>query len=103
MTKPVRLDREAEEEIAGAVDWYEGQREGLGLEFLDALRDAKVRMVELPRACPLVPGVSVQFGVRRCPVRRFPYWLIFVELPAEIRVLAAAHERRRPGYWRSRQ
>ncbi|HEX9604150.1 MAG TPA: type II toxin-antitoxin system RelE/ParE family toxin [Myxococcales bacterium] len=102
MTKPIRLDREAEEEIDAAVAWYETQRTGLGLELLEALDEAKARLAESPNALPLAPGVSVQLGVRRCPVYRFPYWLVFVEVPGEIRVLAVAHSRRRPGFWRSR-
>jgi hypothetical protein len=46
--------------------------------------------------------VSADLDVRRCPVRRFPLALVFIEMPDEIRILAAAHGRRRPGYWRSR-
>jgi plasmid stabilization system protein ParE len=102
MTKLIRLDPEAEEEIDAAVAWYEAQRPGLGLEFLEALDEARSRFVEAPQALPLVPGVSAKLGVRRCPVYRFPYWLVFIELPGEIRVLAVAHSRRRPGFWRSR-
>jgi len=33
MKKSVRLDTEAREEINSAIDRYEGEREGLGLEF----------------------------------------------------------------------
>ncbi len=72
MTKPIRLDREAEEEIDAAVAWYETQRTGLGLELLEALDEAKARLAESPNALPLAPGVPVQLGVRRCPVYRFP-------------------------------
>jgi hypothetical protein len=46
MTKPIRLDSEAEEEIDAAVAWYEAQRPGLGLELLEALDEAKARLVD---------------------------------------------------------
>jgi hypothetical protein len=72
MIKPVRLDQEAEEEVGAAVAWYEAQRPGLGQDLLDALEEAKARLAEAPRAHPLVPGVSVQLGVRRCPVLSVP-------------------------------
>lgn len=32
----------------------------------------------------------------------FPYALVFVELPDVLHVVAFAHLKRRPGYWRSR-
>jgi len=39
---------------------------------------------------------------RRFPLRRFPYLLIYREKEAVIEILAVAHGRRRPGYWRER-
>ena len=37
MSKPLRVDREAEEELHAAASWYEGQRPGLGHELLNAV------------------------------------------------------------------
>jgi hypothetical protein len=34
--------------------------------------------------------------------RRFPFHLVYVEEPAGVPVVAVAHDRRRPGYWRRR-
>ena len=102
MTKPVRFDREAEEELAAAVDWYESQRLGLGLDLLDVIEGAISRIGEATLQFPLLPSVPSGLGVRTCAVKRFPYSVVFLELPTEIRVLALAHTRRRPGYWRSR-
>lgn len=36
----VRLLAEAEADVAGAAAWYDGQRPGLGQDFLDAIADA---------------------------------------------------------------
>ena len=102
MTKPVRLDPEAEEEIDAAARWYEAQRPGLGLDLIAAVREAVTAIGESPSTFGLAPGVPDALGVRRCAVRRFPYALVSVDLRDEIRVLAAAHYRRRPGYWRGR-
>lgn len=52
MTKSVRIDLEAEEEIAHAIDRYETEREGLGADFWDELRAA------IPYARSTGAGVS---------------------------------------------
>jgi hypothetical protein len=49
-----------------------------------------------------VPGVAEAVGARRVSLKRFPYTVVYVELDAELRVLAFAHMRRRPGYWHER-
>lgn len=103
MTKPLRVDREAEEELAEAVTWYEENKPGLGREFLDAIEEAQLDLSEGPALCSLAPGIPKELVVRRILVRRFPYAVVFLELPEEIRVLAFAHARRRPGYWRDRR
>jgi toxin ParE1/3/4 len=36
-------------------------------------------------------------------VRRFPYVIFYGELEDAVRILAAAHAKRRPDYWRSRR
>ena len=101
MTKPVRLGPAAEEELRIAEDFYE-ERASLGRDFIAAVREAARHLAAQPKSFPLARGVSFQLGVRRCPLRRFPHALFFVELPEEFRVLAVAHDRRRPFYWRQR-
>jgi len=39
-------------------------------------------------------------GTRRHLARRFPYALIYVERPKHLAVLAVAHCKRRPDYWK---
>jgi hypothetical protein len=40
--------------------------------------------------------------VRRVPVRRFPFFVIYRERDEDLQIIAVAHQSRRPGYWRSR-
>jgi toxin ParE1/3/4 len=40
---------------------------------------------------------------RRYILRRFPYSIIYQITADELRILAVAHHRRRPGYWAQRQ
>jgi toxin ParE1/3/4 len=101
MTKAVLLDQRAEAELSAAETWYEEQA-GLGADFVAAVREAGRRIRENPRAFPLASGVSPALEVRGCAVTRFPFVLFFTEMSNEIRVLAVAHQRRRPLYWRKR-
>ena len=41
-------------------------------------------------------------GVRRYVMKRYPFVIVYRELAKEIRVLAVAATKRRPGYWRRR-
>ena len=98
MTLPVRISEEADAEMAEAARWYETNRAGLGIEFLDAVDTAVARIVEAPRMGSLVPGVSDQ-TIRRRPVHRFPYHVVYMDLSDRLQILAIAHDRRRPGFW----
>jgi len=102
MTKTVRLDDEAVEELEAGALWYETRREDLGVEFISAVREGFLRIASAPQTWPYVPDVPEMLGVRRMLLRRFPYAIVYVELEAEIRVLALAHTSREPGFWRSR-
>jgi plasmid stabilization system protein ParE len=98
LTLSSRISEEAAAEVAEAARWYETHRAGLGVEFLDAVDTAVTRIAETPRMGSPVPGVSDQ-AIRRRPVRRFPYHVVYVVLPDRLQILAIAHDRRRPGYW----
>lgn len=47
-------------------------------------------------------GIAWDEGVRRLPMRRFPFSLFYVIRAEGVLVLAVAHHRRAPGYWGSR-
>jgi toxin ParE1/3/4 len=81
-------------------DGYEARREHLGIEFLvDATID---QIVALPHAGALVRRLPHDLPVRRRAVTRFPYHVIYLEMTTHIRILAIAHDRRKPGYWQER-
>ena len=70
--------------------------------FLDAVDVALEFVTRLPQAGSFVPFVPNDVPVRRVPVKRFPFHIVYLEPSAEIRIVAFAHDRRRPGYWLSR-
>ena len=102
MTSPFRTEPEASDELGEAAVWYEQRRDGLGIEFLQAIDDALELIARFPHAGAAVPGVPGDLPVRRVPVSRFPFHVIYLEMSDDIRVLAFAHDRRSPGYWHSR-
>lgn len=87
----------AEEEMIEASMFYEAKSAGLGLEFLRSVQ----RVIDAAREHPNL-GQSVGRAFRRVVLPRFPFSLIYSELPAEIVIVAVAHQHRRPGYWRAR-
>ena len=89
---------EAEADALEAFTWYEGQREGLGVQFRDAVDSAVARIAEAPLA------YAVQYrDLRRVLVRRFPYALYYRVYPSVVVVVAVVHGRRHPRVWRRRQ
>lgn len=50
----------------------------------------------------MIDGVEVAQEVRRLPVGRFPYHLVYAHTADVVHVLAVAHDRREPGYWSRR-
>jgi toxin ParE1/3/4 len=102
LRKPLRIDADAEAEVRAAANWYEMERPGLGQLFLQEARDCAARIRDNPESGSRVPGSRSTALARRILMKRFPYSVVFLDLPGEIRILAFAHMRRRPGYWSGR-
>jgi toxin ParE1/3/4 len=96
--RKLRNVKEASAEFAAAVAWYEDQRPGLGGEFFDAVFDA----TSLIQSQPEIGTPSTDGHTRRLLVNRFPYQVIYRLSGQEIVILAIAHLKRKPGYWRKR-
>jgi toxin ParE1/3/4 len=93
----VQFEDEADAEYRLAGRWYEARKEHLGLEFLDAIDKTIERILDQPRSGSPVPGMSADLQTRRMAVARFPYHVIYLEVNDRIRILAVAHDRRKPG------
>lgn len=70
----------------------------LGLAFVAEFE----RTANFVLANPLV-GAVFRGTRRRYILRRFPYSIIYQVTTDELRVIAVAHHRRRPGYWAGRR
>lgn len=102
MSLPVRFSAEAASELAAAAAWYDERQRGLGAALIDAVDAALAYLAEWPLLGAPVPGLPDSFEVRRVPVARFPYHLPYLVLHDHVRVLAVAHDHRRPAYWAPR-
>ena len=102
MSALVRFEDEADAEYREAGRWYDARQAGLGIEFFDEVDATVRRILDLPRVGVRVPRVPRDLPVRRLAVTRFPYHVIYVEPTDVLRILAIAHDRRKPGYWKNR-
>ena len=99
MSRPLRSSEPASEELAEAVRWYESRRAGLGTEFFDAVA-ATLSLIETNPE--IGTTLSAEGRTRRALLTRFPYQVVYRLRPAEIVIVAIAHLKRRPDYWRAR-
>ena len=88
---------EAREEMIEAARYYESQAPGLGIDYLSEVERAVASITAFPETWPKLEG-----DLRRRLVRRFPFGILyFIETEKTI-IVAVAHLRRRPGYWKNR-
>jgi hypothetical protein len=87
----------AQIEFDEAVTFYNQQRDGLGYEFAAEVWDTVSRIVRHPEA-----WTKLSKRTRRCRTKRFPYGVIYQIRGDRILIVAVAHLRRKPGYWRDR-
>ena len=93
----VGLHAQATAEARAAFQWYRERNPAAAGVFLAELDRAVELIAETPETWP--PYIR---GTRRFPLHRFPYSLVFRVRGEEITVVAIAHHRRRPGYWKNR-
>lgn len=92
-----RIHPEALAEMAEAARFYENRAPGLGREFFEEVVVVIQSAVDNPEAGTLLESVY-----RRMLCRRFPFAVVYRQAGNELRILAVAHQRRRPGYWKAR-
>jgi len=98
MSRQLSVHEAAEAELNEAAEFYDFRSSGLGTAFIDEVQRAFEVILEFPEASPLTRG-----RVRKKGPIKFPYSLLYWVRPNEVRILAVAHQRRRPFYWRGRR
>lgn len=97
--KFIVIHTEARQELDGAIAYYESQKLGLGLELLSEVEKALRKIQQNPN---LGTPYNIE-GIRRYTIQHFPYLIFYVELEEVIWIVAIAHAKREPDYWKKRK
>lgn len=92
----VEIAPAAERDIQGAYFWY-AERNTLSA---DAFRTEVLDAIDRVGDSPLGKAADA-LGNRRRVLHRFPYSVVYEVTQSTVTILAVAHHRRLPGYWRS--
>jgi plasmid stabilization system protein ParE len=93
----VEFHAAAAREVEDAQAWYEERSVFAASAFLRELSTAVSRIREAPMRYPSDPH-----GTRRILLERFPFTLYYRTHGEVVSIVAVAHQKRRPGYWRPR-
>lgn len=91
----VELHPEALIEARAAVDWYRERNPSAAAALLAEIDVAINEIAASPERWP-----GFLHGTRRFLLHRFPFSVVYRIGDDAIQVIAFAHARRRPGYWR---
>jgi len=94
----VRLFPEAEAEVIANERWYAQRSPSAAEAFIAEVDAALVRIGESPDTWP-----RYRRGTRRYVLRRFPFSIVYRIEDDAVYVVAVAHAKRRPEYWRRRK
>jgi toxin ParE1/3/4 len=95
----ISLSTEALADVQQAADWYIDQDAWTAAV---ALQHEQAKALARLSASPGL-GTPAPGGVRILPIHRFPLSLVYRVQGDELRVIAVAAHRRRPGYWARRR
>ena len=88
---------EASAEALSAFAWYAARSLNAAQAFQDELQAAGRSIQQMPDLWP-----RSQHGTRSCLMKRFLFVLVYRVEAEHIEILAVAHARRNPGYWKHR-
>ena len=83
-------------ELVEATERYVAVSEKLAEMFLDEIEAAFLEISRTPKAWP-----AGKWGTRRYVLHRFPYVVVYVDGKEPV-VIAIAHGKRKPEYWKDR-
>jgi plasmid stabilization system protein ParE len=84
-------------EAEDAAAWYSERSLQAHQAFRQELRQAFESIAEAPERWP-----RYLHGTRRVVLQRFPFSVVYRLLEGTPQIIAIAHHKRRPGYWRKR-
>jgi len=97
VAKSLEFHPAAATEAEQATTWYLERSPHAAQRFVEELAQALDLITQAPDRWPRGPE-----DTRRILLRRFPFAVVYREEQSVIQVVAVAHGRRKPGYWRDR-
>lgn len=94
---PVDYLPAARRDFDESFDWYAERSAAAAVHFVNAVDAALSVIAAHPERFAVVDAVH-----RECPVKRFPFRIVYRVAADRVIVVAIAHAKRRPGYWSSR-
>jgi plasmid stabilization system protein ParE len=88
---------EAFDELEASAEWYLRRSEMAAKGFAVAVESALQKISDDPDRFP-----RVGHRCRACNLLSYPFQIVFRDDVERIFVVAVAHAKRRPGYWRGR-
>jgi plasmid stabilization system protein ParE len=85
----------AKDELDSAFEWYFSRSERAGSGFVREVERAVRLIASGPDLWP-----AYEADTRRYSLRKYPYSIIYRATAATLQIVAIAHHRRAPGYWR---
>jgi plasmid stabilization system protein ParE len=95
--KQFRFHPEARKEFREAILWYRAKNPNAATEFRITVSDAVRQVARDPRRWP-----RYLHGTRSFVLDRFPFSIIYLDAAEFVNIVAVAHSKRKPGYWKRR-
>jgi plasmid stabilization system protein ParE len=92
-----RFHPDAGGDFREAIRWYQSRNRAVASEFRTTVSDVIRQVVEAPRRWP-----KHLHGTRRFVLHRFPFSIIYLDDSDVLTIVAVAHNKRKPGYWKRR-
>jgi plasmid stabilization system protein ParE len=97
--RQVEIHPDALAEAEAAAAWYAERSLRAPAAFIEEIENAIQAILNAPKRWPIF-----ELDFRRVPLFRFPYSVVYREKSDDlVQILAVAHGRRRPSYWRGRR
>lgn len=77
--------------------WYTANSAQAAVRFVDAVEAALYAISSNPMQFGTIDDIH-----RDCPVKKFPFRLVYRLIQNRVLVVAIAHAKRRPGFWKDR-
>lgn len=96
-SKRFRFHPEARQDFRAAIGWYSRRSPTAATEFRVTVSAVIRHIVQAPQRWP-----KYLHGTRRFVLRRFPFSIIYLDDADVLSIVAVAHSKRKPGYWKQR-